>query len=225
MRELIVASATLALATGIALFSPQAGAQNFFGFRLLNLDGIAVKWGANAQQPVKLTSAIAASEMHFSDRPNCSAITSPDNLLKASSVPSSAFKKELRAAFDEWEKVAQISFVETSDLSAAKILIGEQLDPVGRAFTDVSYKASSTTQGSIERSLICLNPNQRWKIGFDGNLGVYDLRYTLAHEIGHAIGLDHPSASGQLMSFKYEERFQGLQAGDITGAATLYNYR
>ena len=58
----------------------------------------------------------------------------------------------------------------------------------------------------IGRSLICLNPTQPWKIGFDGRLDVYDLRYTIAHEIGHAIGLDHPSAAGQLMSYRYDER-------------------
>ena len=39
----------------------------------------------------------------------------------------------------------------------------------------------------IARSQICLNPRQRWKIGFDGNLTVYDITHTLAHEIGHAI--------------------------------------
>ena len=74
----------------------------------------------------------------------------------------------------------------------------------------------------IGRSLICLNPRQPWKIGFDGDLKVYDLRYTLAHEIGHAIGLDHPSPSGQLMSYRYDEGQPGLQPGDIKGAALLY---
>jgi hypothetical protein len=61
-----------------------------------------------------------------------------------------------------------------------------------------------------------------WKVGFDGNLDVYDLRYTLEHEIGHAIGLDHPSPSGQLMSYRYDEGQSGLQSGDIKGAALLY---
>jgi hypothetical protein len=71
--------------------------------------------------------------------------------------------------------------------------------------------------GQIEKALICINPRQAWKAGFDGNLAVYDLRYTIAHEIGHAIGLDHPGPSGQVMSYGYHEEFRTLQARDVDG--------
>ncbi len=202
-----------------------ANAQNFFGFRLLNLDGISVKWGNSAGDSVNLTYAFVSSSMEFPQSRNCKAIAPMAGLLSASSVSSDVFENEVRSAFDQWEKVARISFERTSDVNSAKILIGVQVNPEGRAFTDVSYRLENHDVGNIERSLICLNPKQPWKVGFDGDVGVYDLRYTMAHEIGHAIGLDHPSASGQLMSFKYEERFQGLQAGDIAGAGLLYNYR
>jgi hypothetical protein len=74
----------------------------------------------------------------------------------------------------------------------------------------------------ISKALVCLNPLKRWKIGFDGDLKTYDLRYTLAHEIGHAIGLDHPSGGGQIMGYRYEERFRSLQPGDVRGAVLLY---
>jgi hypothetical protein len=69
---------------------------------------------------------------------------------------------------------------------------------------------------------MCLSPEERWKIGFDGDLDVYDLRYALLHEIGHAIGLDHPALAGQLMDFRYLERFRAPQTGDILGAVALY---
>jgi hypothetical protein len=77
----------------------------------------------------------------------------------------------------------------------------------------------------ISRALICLNPLKRWKIGFDGDLGVYDLRYTLAHEIGHTIGLDHPDGGTQIMGYRYLEQFRELQPGDIAGAVRLYGRR
>jgi hypothetical protein len=31
---------------------------------------------------------------------------------------------------------------------------------------------------SIRQSLICLNPEKTWKVGYDGNLDVYDLYFT-----------------------------------------------
>ena len=119
-------------------------------------------------------------------------------------------------------------FRETSDTASAGILIGAQAQPLGRAFTNVALKQGTGRKPCkkvIGRSLICLNPKQPWKVGFDGRLGVYDLRYTIAHEIGHAIGLDHPSAAGQLMSYRYDEKQTGLQPGDIKGAVLLYGPR
>ena len=106
------------------------------------------------------------------------------------------------------------------------ILIGAQADPVGYAYADVQYVKDGTgTLGQIDRSLICLNPIKLWKVGFDGNLAVYDLRYTIAHEIGHAIGLNHPEPHGQLMSMDYLESFRSLQAGDVSGAVRIYGAR
>src|SRR5262249_52397417 len=96
-------------------------------------------------------------------------------------------------------------------------------DPEGWAFADVFYDTQSPERVKpISRSLICLNPAKRWKIGFDGDLKTYDLRYTLTHEIGHAIGLDHPSGAGSIMGYRYEDRFRQLQPGDVQGAIALY---
>jgi hypothetical protein len=106
------------------------------------------------------------------------------------------------------------------------VLIGAEADPVGYAYADVKYmKGGAGATRQIDRSLICFNPLKRWKVGFDGNLAVYDLRYTIAHEIGHAIGLDHPEPHGQLMSMDYLEIFRSLQAGDVSGAVRFYGAR
>ncbi len=114
-----------------------------------------------------------------------------------------------------WQHAAEIDFRETADPLRADILIGAQAEPRGRAFTNVARRDNDRDgAGEIQQSLICLNPEVRWKIGFDGNLDVYDLRYTIAHEIGHAIGLDHPGRDGQLMSYRYAETSRELMPGD-----------
>ncbi len=63
------------------------------------------------------------------------------------------------------------------------------------------------------------------EIGFDGDLKTYDLQYTFAHEIGHAIGLDHYLRKSSIMHFKYRETFEGLQPSDIEGVRWLYGAR
>src|SRR3546814_7918489 len=95
--------------------------------------------------------------------------------------------------------------------------------PIRRS-SDLKPTASAWIR-RISRSLSGLNPQKPWKVGFGGDVTVYDLRYAIAHEAGHAIGLDHPSPSGQLMSFRYDELFRDLQPGDVAGVVALYGPR
>ncbi|MCL4765608.1 MAG: matrixin family metalloprotease [Hyphomicrobiaceae bacterium] len=223
MRRILVLASITAL---IAVYAT-VNAQGLFGFRLLKLDGEHVIWSTWTGEPklAKVTYAFVRSRTETPDAINCGAMGPIDTLLESSGLDRQHFRGEVRAAFDMWESVANITFTEIDDPGKAGILIGTQLEPEGRAFANVSYRPDETQPRSIERSLVCFNPEQRWKIGFDGNLAVYDIRYTTAHEIGHAIGLDHPVSAGQLMHYRYEERFRALQPGDIEGAVLLYGLR
>lgn len=201
-------------------------AQTYLGFRLLDFGGIYVRWGGKATEPVVVTYAFVQQDVTFPDARNCGTMVPMDRLLADSGIGNDAYEAEVKAAFGMWERVANIRFEPAAADAKPGILIGAQRDPVGHAFADVAY--AKTVDGSvrpIERSLICLNPMKRWKIGFDGNLVVYDLRYTIAHEVGHAIGLDHPEPHGQLMSMRYQEGFRTLQAGDVSGAVRIYGAR
>jgi hypothetical protein len=194
-------------------------------FKILKLDGNAVQWRGTVAKKM-VTYALVEQDTTFERARNCRKMTRLDGLTSASKIATETARAEIAAAFAMWETVANIRFREAESPEQADILIGAQLEPVGWAFADVFYDASSREHVKpISRSLICLNPERGWKIGFDGDLQRYDIRYTLTHEIGHAIGLDHPAGAGQIMGYRYEEAFRELQAGYIAGAVQLYGRR
>jgi hypothetical protein len=233
LRAAVALAATTAFAPAIftaatAIAEPLSAAAGKAGiFRIIELKGSKVKWGSPTMGTgTRVTYAFATAPATFSEARNCRAMAPMDGLLEASGIDKSQYEAEAAKAFEAWSSVADIEFREVSDPAAADILIGAQVKPVGRAFTNVSYtRAAAKAISPLEKSLICLNPEQPWKVGFDGDLNVYDLRYTLVHEIGHAIGLDHPGTDSAVMSYRYEERFATLQPGDIRGAVALYGSR
>jgi hypothetical protein len=233
LRAAVALAATMAFAPAIftsvpAMSEPLSATAGKAGiFRIIELKGSKVKWGSPKMGTgTSVTYAFANAQVKFDEARNCRAMGPMDVLLGNSGIDKDLYEAEAAKAFDAWSSVADIEFRQVSDTEAADILIGAQVTPVGRAFTNVSYtRAAANAVSPLEKSLICLNPEQPWKVGFDGDLNVYDLRYTLVHEIGHAIGLDHPGTTSEVMSYRYEERFATLQPGDIRGAVALYGRR
>jgi hypothetical protein len=193
-------------------------------FKQLRLDGNFVRWPrADASSSLLLTYKVIDGFQTFDGARNCKRMTGIEAIAEKAHVTHAVFDAELRAALAMWEAAADIRFREAEADEEPNISIGAQAEPEGWAFADVFYnRASPDAVKPISRSLVCLNPTKAWKVGFDGDLRVYDLRYTLAHEIGHAIGLDHPNAAGQIMGYRYEESFRDLQPGDLSGAVALY---
>jgi hypothetical protein len=211
----------------VALFCCGLGtaeAQEIGAFKILKLEGNQVRWRVPRNStPLVVTFRIVTETLEFPGARNCRKLTGFDDLNRKSGVSAAALKAELAAAFAMWEAAANITFQEAPEGVRPDILVGAQAEPEGWAFADVFYDlASAESIKPISRALVCLNPLRGWKIGFDGDLHKYDLRYTFAHEIGHAIGLDHPSGGDQIMGYRYEERFRALQPGDVRGAVALY---
>lgn len=221
-------------------------------FRLLVLDGSLTKWGAPVMGAgAHVTYAFVTQPTATPGARNCGEMDPFAELTAAASLTLAELASEARAAFDVWQEAARIRFSPAASEHDADILIGVQRNPRGLAFANValdedgrpgeksnrrtivstkddlgaSLRRGEPRIGTIRQSLICLNPERRWKVGFDGNLDVYDLRYTFTHEIGHAIGLDHPGPTGALMGFRYTETARGLQPGDIEAVRKLYGKR
>lgn len=217
---------TLIMVGLLTLVLPLLAHANEDGYRLLELDGYKVKWGGRELGVgASISYAFAGATLRFDDARNCRDLT-PIEALFGGGLSMAILTRETAAAFQVWERAAGLSFHEVSDPQDADIVFGVQGQPTGQAFTNVSYAPDSAdpTDGVhiIEQALVCLNPEHRWKVGFDGDEDVYDIRYTLIHEIGHAIGLDHPGRSGQVMAFRYTEAYHDLQPGDLRGIRLLY---
>lgn len=182
---------------------------------------------------------------------NCGSMHAFGDIVASSpDVTVEKAKQQLKAAFTAWEQAAALTFVEVDDASRANIVIGAAHSTAGRAFANLSVGSvepqshvsrglgASSPKGinqsrdivspnesgfvSIEQAYVCLSPRARWKVGVDGNVSVYDLQYTFTHEIGHAIGLDHPGKTGAVMAYRYDERVQQLTSIDISAAQKLY---
>ena len=194
-------------------------------YKLLKLEGQLARWTTQKVSGATVVSyAFAGQTVRTEKARNCGAMQPVGTALSHSNISEAQFRQEFAKAARMWEEAANIRFVEAKSPETADILVGLQLEGLGRAFTNVELSDEKPAPGvkGIERSLICLNPDMPWKIGFDGNLSAYDLRYTLAHELGHAIGLDHPGGEGSLMFYKYDETKRGLTQGDMLGAAAIY---
>lgn len=57
----------------------------------------------------------------------------------------------------------------------------------------------------------------------DADTSTIDIFQVAAHEIGHAIGLQHTNVPNSLMNAIYTEAFTGPQADDIAGAIDIFN--
>jgi hypothetical protein len=130
------------------------------------------------------------------------------------------------AAFGAWEAVANIQFVEVADNGDPFNAFGAVGDiRIGGHFFDgpggvLAHGYFPPPNGTSAAGDIHFDTGDTWKIGFAGP--GFDLYNVMAHEIGHAIGLEHTPVPDSLMNPFYTEAFSGPQADDIAGAQFIY---
>jgi hypothetical protein len=195
-------------------------------FEVLRLNGELVRWFPRNGGKIVVTYALADRDVITPQAINCGTMRAPARVIASARIDTVRFRAIMKDAFETWAQVANVSFVETVNADEADVLIGEQAQPIGWAFSNlIPGPARANGFRQISKGAICFNPQRPWKDGFNGDKSVYDLNFTLTHEIGHILGLDHPSRRGQLMSFRYDEAVSGLTPGDIAGAAFMYGAR
>ena len=153
----------------------------------------------DGSQPVKVTYAFVDKNVASDDTRNCRGMVPVDGLFAQSGVSQILFLEEVRVAFDMWERVptsASSRRQKTSNpvsSSAPRQTLSATLMPMYSIVKD-----GTGTQRQIDRSLICLEYHQ----ALEGHSTAISLSMTCAtpspHEIGHAIGLNHPSRTDSL---------------------------
>ncbi len=143
----------------------------------------------------------------------------------ASFLPG-GFLAQIQAAFNAWSAVANISFLQVADDGAAfnATTASGDIRLGGHAFDGPSGTLAHgyypPANGGSAAGDIHFDVAETWKIGFGGP-GV-DVYQVMAHEIGHALGLEHTGVAGSLMNPFYTEGFAGPQSDDIAGIQFIY---
>ena len=129
----------------------------------------------------------------------------------------SDFDAAIEAAFEAWENVASVDFVRAGSLATADVSVDMGAltgSVVGQASISVAALPGTDRITDVD---ILLDSGELWAPFGSGGT---DFFAVAAHEIGHAIGLDHVDDPAQLMNPVVSA--DDLGDGDIAGAQVLY---
>ena len=145
----------------------------------------------------------------------------PEQPFHFSDFLTGDFVTATREAFDAWEAIADIDFVEVSDSSSVDIRLGfDAIDGSSGTLAEAFFSFVGVT---LVESTIRFDSAENYVVG-EGNVGGDNVNFkTVAiHEIGHAIGISHTTVSPAIMQAFIDPDVNALQSDDIDAAQFLY---
>lgn len=197
--------------------------------RLPNLDhGDLVKWGPGPLgTPSEITYAFVTRSTNLSNMiGDCAELEPLGPLIAKNGISREEFLRSAAEGLGLWERAAGVHFRHVTDETKADLLIGAARRNLPITYARVSLRlGNSLAEGvtALTQASICLDDDVRWSLAPGHAPGpVLSTRMIIAHEAGHALGLDHPRDKNVVMARSVESNLTELAAGDQEGAQALY---
>ena len=154
------------------------------------------------------------------------AFSTQGNLIAMTEAP---YRAEVVSAFNRWSGVSDIQFAMQPDNTAADIIIGwNTLDGPGSILGQATWQSTSggPNLGQVRKVVIEVDTADYTRSASNAAVQTTSFEMVVAHEIGHALGLDHDGSGAALLNAALPNLgdYSGfdLDASDIAAIQILY---
>lgn len=179
------------------------------------------KWG-----PAAMGTGATVTYSYMATGTSCAADFAGCTITALGDFMPAGYQAQIAAAFAAWSAVANITFQLVADDGAAfnAATTSGDIRLGGHTFDGVNGTLAHgffpPANGNTAAGDIHFDIAETWDAGLTG--AGFSIFQVAAHEIGHAIGLDHTGVANSLMNPFYTEAFFGPQTDDIAGAQFIY---